>query len=351
VTRFRLLADDLTGALDSAAGFAASFGPLPVAWADDFAAPVLALDSATRDVDAKTARARVIALAPALARADLAFKKLDSLLRGHAALEIAACLRAGKWDAAVVAPAFPGQGRIFRHGRQLAHGSDVGVDLSGDLAREGFAVARRRAGDDLPPGISLWDAETDAELAAIAGMRRGRVLWCGTAGLAGALSATLPVAEAAVTANDDLARPVLALIGSDHSVSRAQVAACRVPVVLGDEIPTVPDGAVVTVSIPAGTARTAAARLVAQGFAGLLARLEQPGTLVVAGGETLRAVCEALGAHGLTVNGELAPGVPSSRLRGGRWDGLVVVSKSGAFGDDGLLARLLDARLSDGEAG
>jgi uncharacterized protein YgbK (DUF1537 family) len=69
--------------------------------------------------------------------------------------------------------------------------------------------------------------------------------------------------------------------------------------------------------------------------------MARPGTLIVAGGETLRALCAALDADGLVVDGEIAAGVPASRLRGGRWDGLRIVSKSGAFGDAGLLARLL----------
>jgi uncharacterized protein YgbK (DUF1537 family) len=104
------------------------------------------------------------------------------------------------------------------------------------------------------------------------------------------------------------------------------------------------DGAVVTVAVAEGTGRAEAARLIADGFAALLARLGRPGTLVVAGGETLRAVCTALDAHGLAVDGEVAAGVPTSRLLGGRWDGIRVVSKSGAFGDTGLLARLLEGR-------
>jgi uncharacterized protein YgbK (DUF1537 family) len=40
------------------------------------------------------------------------------------------------------------------------------------------------------------------------------------------------------------------------------------------------------------------------------------------------------------VDGEVVPGVPTSILRGGDWDGQRVVSKSGAFGDAGFLARL-----------
>jgi hypothetical protein len=43
------------------------------------------------------------------------------------------------------------------------------------------------------------------------------------------------------------------------------------------------------------------------------------------------------------VTGEPLPGVPRSVLQGGCWDGAVVISKSGAFGDPGLLIRLLES--------
>ena len=66
-----------------------------------------------------------------------------------------------------------------------------------------------------------------------------------------------------------------------------------------------------------------------------------PGTLVAAGGETLRAICRGLGAHALETTGLVAPGVPRSAMRGGRWDGVAVVSKSGAFGADTLWRDLL----------
>ncbi len=312
---------------------------------------MLALDSVTREADERTARIRIAALAPALAAADLAFKKLDSLLRGHVALEIAECARVGKFDAVVIAPAFPAQGRITRDGRQLAHGSDVHVDLVGALADQGIQVARRHPGDDLPPGVSLWDAETDNDLAAIAAMERRRVLWCGTAGLAGALAATMraPGPDRIPAFSATTERPIIALVGSDHPVALAQVEACAVRITLdgGDE--PIADAAAVTVAIPPGADRAAAADRIAAAFAQLLARMQRPGTLLVTGGETLRRTCTALDARGLVVEGELAPGVPVSRLLGGRWDGLRVVSKSGAFGDAGLLARLL-APLVEGNA-
>jgi uncharacterized protein YgbK (DUF1537 family) len=228
-----------------------------------------------------------------------------------------------RFDHCVLAPAFPFQGRITRDGRQLAltgdAGRDTGVDLQGEL----------RA---LCVEAQMRDAETDADLDAIVAEGRcltGRVLWCGTGGLAGALAGhgTVP--------RPGLSLPLLALIGSDHPASRAQVAA-----VPADLLP-----AVVVCDLPAGTDRLTARERIGETFRALLDRVGRPGTLFVTGGATLRDLCDALGVGRLEVDGELEPGVPTSLLRGGDWDGQRLVSKSGAFGDTGFLARLLgDAR-------
>ncbi|MGH7044025.1 MAG: nucleotide-binding domain containing protein, partial [Acetobacteraceae bacterium] len=106
----------------------------------------------------------------------------------------------------------------------------------------------------------------------------------------------------------------------------------------------------VAVVVRPGASRAAAAAHIAGSFSRLLAGLDRPGTLVVAGGETLRAVCDGLEATMLEVDGALAPGVPASLLRGGRWHGLRVVSKSGAFGDSTWLARLLAPRRTGDRA-
>ncbi len=337
MTAFRLLADDLTGALDSAARFTGRFGPIAVAWADDPACDIMALDSASRELPPDAAKARTASLVPALAEADLAFLKIDSLLRGHVAATLAACAALGRFNAIVIAPAFPAQGRITRHGRQLAHGSDTGVDLAGQLAALGVPVALRRPGDTLPPGVSYWDGETDDDLAAIAAMARGRVLWCGTGGLAGALGGTQSARAAALNG------AVLALIGSEHPSAKVQLAHCRRLTLQGlDDLALPAPGTAVDVALPPGTGRDAAATLIDATFAALLHRIDPPETLIVTGGETLRGVCNALCAAGLRVEGELAPGIPVSRFAGGRWDGQRVVSKSGAFGDPLLLSRLLN---------
>jgi uncharacterized protein YgbK (DUF1537 family) len=211
-----LLADDLTGALDSAARFVPLAGPVRVAWRGTAAA----MDLATREGEEAAAILAHERQGQALRAAGLAFKKLDSLLRGHAAAEIAATLRAGGFDHAVIAPAFPVQGRVTRGGRQVAHGAAVPLDLAAALAGHGVAVRLCRPGEAAPEGASLWDAETDADLAAIVAAGRGlpgRVLWCGTGGLAGALAGGAVPRPA-------LPGPVLALIGSDHPASAAQLA-------------------------------------------------------------------------------------------------------------------------------
>jgi D-threonate/D-erythronate kinase len=334
MTLLRLLADDLTGALDSASRFVPLTGPVAASWHAGVASRSAAIDSGTRDLSVAAARAAIENFAPLLAGGDPAFKKIDSLLRGHVALELAACMRG--FDHCVLAPAFPFQGRITRDGRQLLRSGDGWRDTGVDLP-----AALRQLGVNL----RLRDAETDDDLDAIVAEGRalsGRVLWCGTGGLAGALAGRRPVASPV------LPRPILALIGSDHAVAAAQLAAVpalhrRLPIVDAAAIARLlAQGATaVSVALPADTARDAACRMITAGFADLLETIERPGTLFVTGGETLRALCDALGVTQLEVDGEIEPGVPTSILRGGAWDGQRLVSKSGAFGDAGFLRRLL----------
>jgi len=66
-----------------------------------------------------------------------------------------------------------------------------------------------------------------------------------------------------------------------------------------------------------------------------------PAALVVTGGDTARAVTNALGSQALEVEREAAPGVPICVLQGGRWDGLVVVTKAGGFGEPDTLVRVV----------
>jgi uncharacterized protein YgbK (DUF1537 family) len=355
MTRLCLIADDLTGTLDTAAGFTGLCGPIPVAWPQslpDPAAGCLAIDSGTRELPADAAARIVGDLAPRLYGADIAFKKVDSLLRGPWAAELAAVLRLGPWQRCIVAPAFPFQGRRTLDGRQHArrdHGWDpVSGDIAEILRAAGLPARRADAADGPVMSVAVYDAETDADLARIAALAGdGPVLWCGSGGLAAALAR-----GADAPGDDRLAGPVLGLFGSDRPETAAQLAACgRHHLVLSsdDADPAgmvarrlARDGAVLaSLALPEATARAAAATRIAETFAGLIDGIPRPGTLLVAGGETLKALCLALRVERLDVTGQIIPGLPRSTLRGGRWDGLAVVSKSGAFGTEGVWRDLL----------
>lgn len=92
MTSVRLLADDLTGALDAAAEFVSLTGPVEVFWhgaiPDDLPANA-ALDSGTREMDAPEATDIVRNLTRHLSGSGIAFKKIDSLLRGPTIAELA----------------------------------------------------------------------------------------------------------------------------------------------------------------------------------------------------------------------------------------------------------------------
>ena len=353
----RLLADDLTGALDTAAELVGITGPLPVYWHTCIPAMLprsAAIDSGTRERSARDASGIVTALAPLIAGADIAYKKIDSLLRGPTIAELAACLRTGLWDHAVLCPAFPYQGRAMRGGRQYARNqtgdwSAVTGDLVAALNAEGAVAYHAHPGAPMQPGIGVFDAETEDDLrqVAVAGLTVSKLLWIGAGGLAQALSGESQTKNAAT-----LPGPILGLFGTDHAVTASQLACCDphwMRLQSADPLPIARrlhhTGLVLaSFDLPPDLTRADAAERIRSGFASLLREMAPPGTLLVAGGETLFAICEALGATHLEVQGHVVPGVPRSILRGGRWDGVTVISKSGAFGTPALLRDLLVER-------
>lgn len=358
----RLLADDLTGALDTAAELVGLAGPVPAFWHGAIPAtlpPSAALDSGTRELGAAPAAATASALAASLVGVGIAYKKIDSLLRGPTIAELAACMRAGEWRHCALAPAFPYQGRITREGVQHARDGEgrwsaASGPIVATLRAEGVDAHAGRLDADPHPGINVFDAETDDDLRRVVATVRqwpGPVLWSGSGGLAQALAGDKEALAPAA-----LPPPVLGLFGSDQAIMAAQLEACAPhwvrlphggPTDAAVKRQLAADGvALASVDLPLGLTRADAARLIAAELERLTLDMPPPGTLVVAGGETLRGLCLSLGARSLEVQGRIVPGLPYSIMRGGRWDGVTVVSKSGAFGHRTLLRDLLAERTS-----
>jgi uncharacterized protein YgbK (DUF1537 family) len=369
LTVVRMLADDLTGSLDTICPFASTSEPIPVFWQGGAQPPVsgsFAFDTETRELSTRGAVDAIADLTPTLLVADVAIKKLDSLLRGHTAAEIAACLDTGAFASTVLAPAFPAQGRITRNGRQIVlqdagrDQQELTCDLHAELSALGHIVRHAKRSDDVAgSGIFLCDAETDADLDAVvaAGRRLSPpVLWCGSAGLTCALSV-----RGLNVFGHMPSSPVLIIVGSDHRSSAAQtdtLAKLRPELITfvdpasQDDIGTLIEFVAHRIDrgLPSAlafrfaehTSHSTAGQAISETLAIAVEQLPRPSSVLVTGGDTLFRFVGAAGAESLKVSGELMPGVPVSMLEGGHWDALTVISKSGAFGNANLLCNLLN---------
>ena len=355
MSSLRLLADDLTGALDTSAELVGRFGPLEVCWSASSIAPEqqsFAIDSGTRELTSEQAFAVVSELAPRLAGATVAYKKIDSLLRGPWVAELDACLRTGAWDACIVAPAFVHQGRRTIGGQQYARAADGGWSAVGKKIIEQIRARNLEARQSNPSaglqgGINVFDAETDDDLVRVveAGQNyAGKVLWCGSGGLANALAR-----GAGVWVPDRLKGPVLGIFGSDHRTTSLQLAACEPVVIRTSDVTrdidrieqTLAMGAAFVKLETSAISRNLVAERFSREIASLSRLIDPPGSVIVAGGETLKAQMVAVGARALRLLGRLEPGIPKSVIEGGSWSGVEVVSKSGAFGAADVLRKLL----------
>lgn len=337
-----IVADDITGALDTAGYFATPENPIKV-WLDP--PPAIsggnAIDLDTRDLDEAAASGRVADIFAGRERGVLSFKKIDSVMRGHPIAEAAAAFRAGRFRRALFAPAFPAMGRVTVDGRQLVLSPDrkaqqVGPALVDALSRQGIPAAMLGKGA-APGGFVVADASSDAELAdAVAAFGAGDDdLYIGTGGLASVLAGRTP---------PGLRPPALdlAICGTNHPATLSQISAApslRTLVMDGGsamqiEPPVVLVAPSNVVSVPEARA------MIERSLERLVAATPRPRAVLVTGGWTLRLLVRICAASHLLCEGLHEPGVAMSRMVAGAWDGTAIVSKSGGFGGDDLLARL-----------
>lgn len=224
------------------------------------------------------------------------------------------------------------------------------------------------------------DAETPADLAAVARTAIEAELLhavSGSAGLARELSVLLGEARAQPPRDlPPIDRRVLAVIGSPHPVARAQVDR------VGGRVVTVPAARAGTSNdlarrdaagrlldalrrdrfailcptpledgVPAADAAVMAATLAATARALVRSRAgagEEPvQAIVVSGGDVAAALCERLRTAYIELIDQVFPGAPLGVLHGGFGEGLPIVTKSGAHGDEDGLLRVV-ARLRNG---
>ena len=302
-----LIADDVTGACDSAVPFLAGGRVLMALWphlpaAED--AACLAITTDGRDQPAEAARARARAATDhVLGLGARPYKKLDSRLRGHVSEELQGVLEA--WPGRVLlCPALPAEGRVTAGGRQC-HGGEV-VDLREIAGTDGRVVLR--------------DAATDADLDRVAAEVTAdpQLLPAGSAGLAAALARALHPGRRLSGAWPAVRRP-LGLVGSKTEVTLIQVE----------------------------RAITAGHPIQHRGRDGRL-ELGDHDALFVSGGGTAQGVLTELGASGLELCGEVVPRAPVGFVRDGPHAGLLMCVKSGGFGGPDAIADIFRGLLRGG---
>lgn len=395
MAQFTIIADDLTGAADTGSCFAeAGFATaIPLRSDSGLTADVLAVSTESRDLAAPAAAAVLAQTVAALYDSTHAstprwlYKKIDSALRGHPRDELLTTMTAAGLRKALVAPAFPAEGRTTLGGRQFVDGipveasrlgspgatSDlIAVFAKANLPVHPLALPTIRAGPDairatmatIESGIAIADAEIDVDLAALAEAVADRQDWllCGAAGFARQLAPVLPLSHASprLPAIETSRDPVLVVAGSRHEATTRQIAhlqAAGFPVVRLDQA-TIETSEAMNDSIVAETAaalrgNTAVVLTTAglsrsalgeRSVAAILADIaiedrvsDACGGLVLTGGDVAMAVCDGLRADAIRLHGDVLPGIPWGTLLGGKRPGLPIVTKAGSFGGDGAL--------------
>jgi uncharacterized protein YgbK (DUF1537 family) len=314
-----LVADDLTGACDSAVAFAGGgrveVGLWPNVPHGDLACAAVSTETRGSPSSVAFSRSRFAAEQLRDHGATLVYGKVDSQLRGNVAADVAGVLN-GHDGPCLFAPALPLAGRVTRSGHQQWDGHDVDVVFL--LAGTGRPVRTGSPADHVAGGITVCDASSDEDLRQVARvtMTSSGILPIGTAGLAYHLGQALPMRQDSPRAWPSCRHPV-AVVGSPSAraqAERAKESGWRVFWL--DEMGSPPE-------------------------------LGDFDGLVVTGGETAYRVLSSLGATSIDIRGELMPLMPYGTVVGGPRHGLPVALKSGAFGDTNAVRMALGRLAAD----
>lgn len=411
-----VIADDLTGAADTGVQFGADGSAvylLPIEtlslerpWMAS--ADTVCVYTDTRQSSAQTAAHRVRLLARALPRLRprRIYKKIDSCLRGNPGAEIDVLLDELGFDAALVAPALPAQGRATIGGIHRIYGTPLAeTEFASDPAapvthsavadilasQSRYPIGRIDIGDYADPGrlrqalqrqrrrgcrLIACDASDQAHLdrvAELVAQSADRLLPVGSAGLATSLVKHLSMAPMAALPQCRGLERLLMVCGTASRATRIQLDALfdKYPGVhselepewlsaasdrdrrrcTADLLDTWAAGALALRirPLPPQGPKASPARAVA-GLAALaleVVRANPVDGLFLCGGDTAEAFRSASGAEAVRLEREILPGLALGRWLGGTVDGLPVVAKAGAFGHEKTLIALYE-RLCGG---
>jgi uncharacterized protein YgbK (DUF1537 family) len=353
-----IIADDLTGALDTGTPFVEA--GLSVAVAIDIEAlaealacspDVLVVNTASRALSGDEAAARIDAVAAAiLAETSLIlFKKIDSRLKGNVAAESIALASATDRETITVAPAIPDQQRFTVNGAVTGRGVETPLPIRPIFPSSSFSV-------------DICDTSSDDELDDL--VRRTdwtTTVAVGARGLGGALARSLAKSVSAPAIFAPSAKTLFAF-GSRDPITSAQIEhlanICRLLVIADAPAGELLPGAITQLPAVARCCgdQTAPPETVAAHFAeGICTTVErtQPQMIMMGGGDTALAILKRIGATVLIPKGEIEAGIPWFEIKDPHGRTIRCAVKSGGFGNINSLLKLvpenlLSQRTSDG---
>ena len=382
--RMLVLADDLTGALEVGAKFAATGAgvmvqtnlrsPLNKCQEE----PVLVVDTETRHTPPGQARQIVSDLSRAASEAGFhyVYKKTDSTLRGNITAEIKGLCDAFPDSSLLYVPAYPKMGRTVRAGVLYVDGIPVtdtsfardGLNpvresyiprlLSADCAQPVIPTTAGNLTVPLAAGIYVCDGEDDADLE-IAARKLVQSASCRlAAGPAGFVSHLASLVDLPRTTPPGLPliQRVLVVNGSRSDVSIGQIQYAIHQGWAPISVDGLADGREkngwVILEEPVGNCgHVEFSRRLSDAVQSILS-CEEFEAVLVSGGDTAYAILDALGITHIRPIGEVVEGVPISAVSrntaGFKGDApLYLISKAGGFGPVDVLS-LIRGKLTRG---
>lgn len=369
--KIAVIADDLTGALDTGIQFTQwGFKTKVVETPEGENNQVIVINTETRNKDPEQAYSILLNLADKLRNYDIIYKKIDSTLRGNPGPETEAILKATQEKRVIFTPTYPATARSVKEGH-LYVGDQAVTDTAyvneyrtktsyiPEILNVKTPVHICKNLSKIPEnGIIVFDSVNEQDLINIA-CKRTRVL-AGSAGLADALCQTLRNPP-----------PVLSIIGSMRSESRVQALQQRnrlgaeiIPINVINALKSMPQCEILakakkslekndivitsayTEQMVKQTQNEAKilgldSEKIEKRITGALAGLaydlitsQKLSGIIITGGATAKAIISKLGVQNIELIDEAQPGIPVIRL-----DHTLTITKAGGFGQPDTLIR------------
>jgi uncharacterized protein YgbK (DUF1537 family) len=400
--RLTIIADDLTGAMDSSGYFATlGFNTIVVLGKNQSQSAEVVVISTDSRGDTPAKASKKLKKVTAELKEGIVYKKIDSTLRGNIGIELAAAMKGLGSDRVIVAPAFPAVGRTTNNGMLLVDGTPVSEtqftrDPISPVTESYIPRLLEQSMGDKVGIVSLDSINTDAEslykvldsraekilvcdatkqshlhnIACASALAGRHWLLCGSAGLARELTVFLANKNAATVGSESasLAGPALLAVSSMHQVSAMQLHKAHSEL----DIPLLKLKIGVPVNSRRNTVELERIMLEASGLlkegktmaitstfsqyvpalkrlmAGILAELveailrrQQIAGILLSGGDTALEVCRRLDVGMIQVQGEVEPGVPAGYFIDSYGRHIRVVTKAGGFGGESAIIKAI----------